>query len=82
MEFPKTYQFNDRLVEGADETSLIQVISQLNPVVVIDESHNFEADLRIELLNYINPSFILELTATPRNKSNIISFVNAITQEK
>ena len=82
MDFPKTYQFNDRLVEGADETALIQVISQLNPVVVIDESHNFEADLRIDLLNDINPSFIVDLTATPRNKSNIISFVDAMQLKK
>lgn len=48
------------------------------PVVIIDESHNFEAPLRIEVQKDINPRFILELTATPRNKSNIISFVDAI----
>lgn len=64
-------------IEGADETSLIQALAHLNPVVIIDESHNFEAKLRIEMLNQINPSFILDLTATPREKSNIISFVDA-----
>lgn len=64
-------------IEGADETSLIQAIAHLNPVVIIDESHNFEAKLRIEMFSQINPSFILDLTATPREKSNIISFVDA-----
>lgn len=64
-------------IEGADETSLIQALAHLNPVVIIDESHNFEAKLRIEMFNQINPSFILDLTATPRDKSNIISFVDA-----
>ena len=77
-EFPKTYQYPDKLLSHIDETALIQVLSQLNPVIIIDESHNFEADLRIDVLNNLNPSFILDLTATPRNKSNIISFVDAI----
>ena len=70
---------NSDKIEGADETSLIQAIAHLNPVVIIDESHNFEAKLRIELFEQINPSFILDLTATPRQKSNIISFVDAKT---
>lgn len=65
-------------VNGADETSLIQVIAHLNPIVIIDESHNFKANLRVEMLKDINPCFILELTATPRDNSNIISFVDAI----
>lgn len=73
-----TFQNKDKIIEKADETALIQVIAQLNPVVIIDESHNFEADLRIDMLNTINPCFILDLTATPRKKSNIISFVDAI----
>ncbi|MFV0587571.1 DEAD/DEAH box helicase [Bacteroides reticulotermitis] len=74
----QTYQYAEKIIDRADETALIQVIAQLNPVVIIDESHNFEADLRIDMLNDINPAFILDLTATPRKKSNIISFVDAI----
>lgn len=73
-----TYQYKNKIIDKADETSLIQVIAQLNPIVIIDESHNFEADLRVDMLNLINPCFILDLTATPRKKSNIISFVDAI----
>lgn len=82
QEFPKTYQHKDKLIADVDESALMQVITQLHPVVIIDESHNFEADLRIEMLNNINPSFIFDLTATPRNKSNIISFVDAIKLKK
>ncbi len=66
-----------RKSEDIDETSLIQAIATLNPVVIIDESHNFSSDLRIDLFNEINPSFILDLTTTPRQNSNIISFVDA-----
>ena len=82
MEFLKTYKFPDKMIEEADETALIQVLAQLNPIVIIDESHNFEADLRIDMLNSINPSFIFDLTATPRKKSNIISFVDSIRLKK
>ncbi len=77
-EFPKTFQHKDKLLADIDETALFQVIAQLNPVIIIDESHNFEANLRIDMLNNINPSFIFDLTATPREKSNILSFVDAI----
>ena len=77
-EYTALYDSLTKHVEGADDTAFIQVLSYLNPVVIIDESHNFEAPLRIEVQKDINPRFILELTATPRAKSNIISFVDAI----
>lgn len=77
-EYTKFYGELTQKVDGADETSLIQVLSYLNPLVIVDESHNFIADLRVEMLKAINPYFILELTATPRDSSNIISFVDAV----
>ena len=77
-EFAKHFKSLQAELENVDDSALMQVIAYLNPVIVIDESHNFEADLRIDMLNNINPSFIFDLTATPRNKSNIISFVDAI----
>ncbi len=77
-DYAKLYDTMTKRVEGSDETGLIQVLSYLNPVVIIDESHNFEADLRVDMLKSINPCFILDLTATPRKKSNIISFVDAM----
>lgn len=82
IEHVQTYQYSEKIIKKADETALIQVIAQLNPVIIVDESHNFEADLRIDMLNDLNPSFILDLTATPRKKSNIISFVDAIKLKK
>ena len=78
-EHVSSYTYNDKMLSNADETSLLQVIAQLNPVMVIDESHNFESsDLRIDLKKEINPSFIFNLTATPKENSNIISFVDAM----
>ncbi|MFA6807318.1 MAG: DEAD/DEAH box helicase family protein, partial [Bacteroidales bacterium] len=78
VSFTKDKSYNTNQIEDAEDTALIQVIANLNPVVIIDESHNYESNLRLDLLNLINPSFILDLTATPREKSNIISFVDAM----
>jgi len=78
LEHTHHYTHPEQLIDGADPTALIQVIAQQNPLVIVDESHNFKADLRVELLNNLSPRFILELTATPRDNSNIISFVDAM----
>ena len=84
----KVYQENGNLQPfstslGADEEiSLMKVIQSLNPVVIVDESHNAESELSVEMLSNLNPCFILDLTATPRKNSNIISFVDAIELKK
>ena len=65
------------LLADTDETALIQVIRYLNPVVIVDESHHATSDLSVEMLQNFNPSFVFDLTATPKKKSNIISFVDA-----
>lgn len=70
------------LVGNEEEISLMRVIQALNPVVIVDESHNAESDLSVEMLKNLNPCFILDLTATPRKNSNIISFVSAIELKK
>ena len=71
--------FVDKSVLLADtpDTALIQVLRYLSPVTVVDESHNAGSTLSVEMLNNLNPSFIMELTATPRSSSNIISYVDA-----
>lgn len=82
----KVYQDNGALMSfsddiGADSSdediTLMKVISSLCPVVIVDESHNAVSELSIDMLNVLNPSFVLDLTATPRESSNIISFVTA-----
>jgi len=78
----KYYPHPEKLIAGTDPTALIQVIAQQNPVVIVDESHNFRTNLRDEMLANLNPRFILELTATPRDKSNIVSFVDAMQLKK
>jgi len=72
----------DLVLDDTDETALINVIRSLNPVVIVDESHNAESKLSVEMLNNLNPSLVLDLTATPKDNSNIISFVNAMALKK
>lgn len=76
--FPRYLGSPERPIEDADETALFQVINQLNPVVVVDESHHARSKLSLEMLENFNPSFVLDLTATPNKDANIISYVDAI----
>lgn len=88
----KVYQENGNLLSfqsivGTDENGdpdlqLMRVLQALNPVVIVDESHNAETELSVEMLQNLNPSFILDLTATPRKNSNIISFTDAYELKK
>lgn len=69
-------------VKDADPSALINVFHALNPVVIVDESHNAKSELSLEMLANLNPAFVLELTATPRSSSNIISFTDAMALKK
>lgn len=68
----------DSPIDKADETALFQIINQLNPLVVVDESHHAWSELSLEMLENFNPCFVLDLTATPKKESNIISYVDAV----
>ena len=82
MKFAEYFNESDVLLADTPDTALIQVIRQLTPITIVDESHNAQSDLSVEMLTRVNPSFILELTATPKGNSNIISYVNAVDLKK
>lgn len=65
-------------IEDADETALLQIINQLSPLVIVDESHHARSNLSKDMLKNFNPCFVLDLTATPHKESNIVSFVDAV----
>lgn len=77
LNFAKYFKDDKVLLADTPDTALIQVLRHLEPVVVVDESHNAGSDLSVEMLNNLNPSFVLDLTATPKKNSNIISYVDA-----
>lgn len=76
-QFVAHFHDNEEFLSGADESSLIQVIRHYRPVIIVDESHHATTDLSLEMLQNLNPSLILELTATPKDTSNIIAYVPA-----
>lgn len=77
--FSNAFGAPEQLIENADETALFQVINQLNPVVIVDESHHATSTLSQEMLTNFNPAFILDLTATPKRQANVISYVDALS---
>ncbi len=83
----KVYQENGALINHfeqieelnileKDESGIIKsmanVIRLSNPLIVIDEGHKTKTNLSITFLKELNPSFIIEYTATPRPESNIL----------
>ena len=46
--------------------------------MIVDESHHARSDLSLEMLANFNPCFVLDLTATPKKESNVISYVDAV----
>ena len=77
LNFAQYFKDDKALLAGTPDTALIQVLRHLSPVVIVDESHNAGSKLSVEMLENLSPSFILDLTATPRKNSNILSYVDA-----
>ena len=68
IELPDTLEKDDSGIIK----SLANVIRISNPLIVIDEGHKTKTKLSIEFLKDLNPSFVIEYTATPRPESNIL----------
>lgn len=80
--FADYFQNKNLLLADTPDSALIHALRWLTPVEIVDESHNTGSKLSREMLETLNPSFILELTATPRESSNIISYVDALELKK
>lgn len=64
------------------EHSLVDAIRLRMPFIIVDEAHNQGTPLAIDTLVRLNPSCILELTATPdriNQPSNVLRSVSAAT---
>lgn len=62
----------ERDIENTIINSLANVVRLGSPIIVVDEGHKTQTQLSIEFLKELNPSFIIEYTATPRAGSNIL----------
>lgn len=58
--------------EGTIINSFANVVRMSNPLIVVDEGHKTKTQLSIDFLNDLNPSFVIEYTATPRSGSNVL----------
>lgn len=67
----------DQPITLAEPGSLFQIINQLRPVVIVDESHHTTSKLSRDMLTNFNPRLVLELTATPAEGANVIAYVDA-----
>ena len=54
------------------------MIRRDRPLVIADEGHNYGTKLSLDLIESIEPSFVLELTATPALRSNVLCEVSAL----
>lgn len=76
----------DFIEEGADKgkikNSFVNLCRLHEPLVILDEAHNARTNLSFETLKRLNPSCIIELTATPNvstlNGSNVLHSVSAL----
>ncbi len=66
--------------DGKPIPSLVNILRLRRPITIADEAHNFRTDLSFETLGNVNPSCIIEFTATParsKHPSNVLHRVSA-----
>lgn len=73
----------DNVIRGISiKHSLGNVLRMLRPIVIIDEGHRATTQRALETINSFNPSFILELSATPKENSNILVNIGGAALKK
>ena len=68
---------NDMLTEGAVKFSFANLLYHQRPLMIVDEAHNAVSGLTREVQARIRPAAIIEFTATPRDRNNILYSVTA-----
>jgi type III restriction enzyme len=69
---PELLDIVEREPEGHFNQSLVNVFRIRRPFIIIDEAHNARQPLSFETLRRLNPSAVLELTATPNLKAQTV----------
>lgn len=69
---PELLEAVEREPEGHFNCSLVNVFRLRRPFVIIDEAHNAHKPLSFETVRRLNPSAVLELTATPNTKAQFV----------
>lgn len=74
---PKTLPGLETLEGGGVKFSFANLMHVHRPLMIVDEAHNAVTGLTREMQARVNPSAIIEFTATPRLNSNILHSVTA-----
>jgi len=81
LNFSKSEKLEKYNGENKPIPSLANVVYLNNPLFIIDEAHNARTELTFEVFKRLNPSCIIEFTATPKTKgkdrSNVLYSVSA-----
>lgn len=77
LDFIEDTLFNKKLVK----TSLGNAIRVLNPLVIVDEFHTMFSDKAKQTLDGLNPSMIIGLSATPKERAQMNVLVEIFGQE-
>ncbi len=67
----------ERLDDGGPKFSFANLLHIHRPLTIVDEAHNAVTGLTREMQARLNPSAIVEFTATPRADSNILHAASA-----
>ncbi|MEO7299268.1 MAG: DEAD/DEAH box helicase family protein [Verrucomicrobiota bacterium] len=72
--FPNLDAFGDGkgLFQRQVKTSLGNTLRILSPIIILDEGHKAYSDMAQDTLRGLNPSVIVELSATPTDASNVL----------
>ena len=75
-DFPKTdgLMLDDK---GKPIASFVNLLHLVRPVMIVDEAHNAVTELSSEMQQRINPSAVIEFTATPQVANNTLYLVRA-----
>ena len=67
----------ERMEAGGVRFSFANFLHLRRPLMIVDEAHNAVTGLTREMQRRVNPCAIVEFTATPRAKSNVLHSVSA-----
>ena len=74
---PKRVSGLETLPDGTVKFSFANLMHLHQPLMIVDEAHNAVTGLTREMQQRVNPAAIIEFSATPRSKSNILYSVSA-----
>jgi hypothetical protein len=74
---PNNIEGMERCEKGKIKFSFANLLYWHRPLAIVDEAHNNKSELSVEVLSRVNPSCIMEYTATPAKNSNVITSISA-----